>query len=343
MILEEKDFKTRLRRNDIHPRCLLYGDENLLKLSYRKKLYELYDREGCACEVYESRDADFNSLLESFGMISLMGGQRAVFIDDFESSLVPPELWEDFLKFCQDASTGDKLVITTSDNFDPKGKAKDKKLLALFSKDLYAVNILRHTGSLLRDEIRTLCKKDGADLSGDLANYMIEICGEDLELLKNECIKLCTYVGEGGTITKEHIDTVCAKKAEANLYNLTSLILAGDVRQVMSEIDTLLAQKTAVIQIVINLVISFCGLYSAACAREKGKSSESAAKDLNEKFPWRMRNYFRDSSKYGRKNIYKALDIFTEAESDLKSKSQEDRVTLELACIRACEALRERQ
>ena len=343
MLLEEKDFKTHLRRNDIHPRCLFYGDENLLKLSYRKKLYELYDRQGCSCEIYESRDADFNSLLESFGMVSLMGGQRAVFIDDFESSLVPPELWEDFLKFCEDTFTGDKLVITVSDNFDPKGKAKDKKLLSLFSKELFAVNIMKHTGGVLRDEIRTLCKKEGADLSFDLANYMIEICGEDLELLKNECIKLCTYVGEGGTITKEHIDTVCAKKAEANLYDLTSLILAGDVRAVMEEIDTLIAQKTAVIQIVINLTLSFCGLYGAACARERGKNSDAAAKDLNERFSWRMRNYFRDSAKFRRQNIYKALEIFTEAENDLKSKSQEDRVTLELACIRAIEALRERQ
>lgn len=342
MLLEEKDFKNQIKRNDIHPRCLLYGDESFLKLSMRRKLLELYEREGYSCEVYESRDTDFLALLEGSVMVSLMGEKKAVFIDDFESSLVPSELWESFLEFCTDTESGDRLVITAGEGFDVKGKAKDKKLWTLFSKELYAVNILKHTGSVLRDELRTLCKKDGADLSGDLALYMMEICGEDLELLKNECAKLSSYVGAGGTITKAHIDTICSKKADANLYNLTSLMLRGDVKEVMKEIDILLSQKTQVIQIVSNLTLSFYGLFAASVAKSEGKSSDLAARELNEKFSWRMRNYYRDSAKFTRKNLFNAFNIMCQAENDLKSKSVEDRTVLELSCIRAMDALRER-
>ena len=342
MLLGEKDFKTQLRRNDIHPRCFLYGNESFLKLSMRKKLLELYEREGYSCEVYEGRDTDFLTLLEGSMMVSLTGEKKAVFIDDFESSPVPSELWENFLEFCADTESGDRLVITAGEGFDIKGKAKDKKILGLFTKELCAVNILKHTGNVLRDELRTLCKKEGADISGDLALYMMELCGEDLELLKNECIKLSSYVGKGGRITKENIDTICSKRADANLYNLTSLMLKGNVKEVMTEIDILLSQKTQVIQIVSNLTLSFYGLYTASVAKSEGKSSDLAAKELNERFSWRMRNYYRDSAKFTRKNLFNAFNIMCQAENDLKSRSVDDRTLLELSCIKAMDALRER-
>lgn len=343
MLLQEKEFKTGLKKGDIHPRCLLYGNDSFLRLSMRKKLLSMYEREGYFCEIYESGDTDFSALLERTGMVSLTGEQKALFIDDFESSLVPSELWDSFLEFCSDTQGGDRLVITVKDSFDAKGKSKDKRLLELFSKELCAVNILKHTGSVLRDELRAICKKEGVELSAELALYMMEICKEDMELLKNECIKLSLYVGKGKRITKENIDSICSKREDANIYNLASLMLKGNIKETMEEIDILLSQKTQVIQIVSNLTLSFYGLYAANVAKAEGKSSDLASKELNEKFSWRMRNYYKDGAKFSRTALFKAFEIMCQAESELKSKSLDDRTLLEISCIKAMEALRERQ
>ena len=223
------------------------------------------------------------------------------------------------------------IIITAGASFDEKNNSKDKKLLSCFSKDGCAVNFEKHVGTVLRDDLRSLCKKERVDLSGDLAAYLIDICGDDLGILKNECLKMCAFTGQDGKITKEMIDEICTKKADANIYAIANLIIKKDMRKAMREINTLLSQKVAVIQIISNLNISFYGLYCASCARSAGKTADEAACDLKEKFLWRMKNYYRDSNGIDNAKLYAVCRVMCEAENRFKSSACEERVLLEKA------------
>ncbi len=37
------------------------------------------------------------------------------------------------------------------------------------------------------------------------------------------------YVGEGGNISNETVDTVCSRSLEASVYNISRAVLKGDI------------------------------------------------------------------------------------------------------------------
>ncbi|MEG1972549.1 MAG: DNA polymerase III subunit delta, partial [Oscillospiraceae bacterium] len=291
MTITEIELKKELSLGRLANCYLLYGEERRILLSYRKRLEELLKAGDVECEIFDSKQVDFNAICENAATIPMLGGKRGFFCDDFDASLLSADTFEGFLTLLED-SENTNIIITYGEVPDFKKSARDRKLLAAAEKNGVAVNFTYHTERTLRDDVRNIVKKLKCQISAENAQILVERCGDDLGVLKGECEKLSAYCRDRGEIKEEDIIKVCSRNEKGDIFSLANLILNRKTEKVMQSVNLLLEDKVAAANIIANLGLAFYGFYSAASAKAAGKSYTEAAKELNEKFQWRMKNNF---------------------------------------------------
>ena len=66
-----------------------------------------------------------------------------------------------------------------------------------------------------------LFQKEGITISNNDVSYMITLCGNQKQNLKNEIDKLISYAMDTKKITKEEIDALCIRNSEVIIFDLT--------------------------------------------------------------------------------------------------------------------------
>ena len=81
----------------------------------------------------------------------------------------------------------------------------------------------------IKSYIKEKCK--GYKISLDTINYLIDIIGEDYNMVNNELDKLLCLSMDNKEITKENIDKVCIKNNDTNIFELIDAIINKDKKK----------------------------------------------------------------------------------------------------------------
>ena len=73
--------------------------------------------------------------------------------------------------------------------------------------------------------------------------YFIETCGTNMQELINEIRKLIEYAGENGTIEKQDIDSLCIKKLESVIFDLTDNLGKKETNKALQVLKNLIYAK----------------------------------------------------------------------------------------------------
>lgn len=166
------------------------------------------------------------------------------------------------------------------------------------------------------------------------ARYMIDTCSDDLSTLINELEKLCFYVGEGGNISNETVDTVCSRSLEASVYNISRAVLKGDVAGAYKILDDLSFMNTDPAYILTILASSYIDIYRAYAAKCAGIRPEAAAKELGYfGTAFRMTDAERQLKNLSEKQITESLRCLCECDMAVKGSRVPGRTTLEKAVV----------
>jgi len=71
-------------------------------------------------------------------------------------------------------------------------------------------------------------------INGEVSAMLLQYVGSDFYRLANELRKLALYVGQAGTITKDHISLVTTRTPQAEPYQVAEAVLAKDPRLAMN-------------------------------------------------------------------------------------------------------------
>ena len=80
----------------------------------------------------------------------------------------------------------------------------------------------------------------GVRVSAAAGQKLRELGGDDLDTLAGNVERCAGFVGEGGEITPEVVESVCASTAEADVWKLTDAIVARDADTALAEMHRLL-------------------------------------------------------------------------------------------------------
>lgn len=321
---------------------LIFGNESVLLTTYRKRLTAMLLNECGDNDIIDGKKLDLPAFYDAAQLLSMFGGRRLIQVDDFDVEALSTEDCKELCAFLNDLTDDISVVFCASlGSFDPKKGKNAKKFLAAADKNGVAAQLDRRSPADLKNLLRIRCKKHGCELSPPTASFLIERCGDDMGTLLNECEKLCAYA-DGADITEAMIYKVCSGALNADPFALARLMLRGELKAVLSQIDTLIRMRQPVMLLISNLGSAFCDLARACAARSEGKTAANLAEEFSYKFSWKAQNAFRDITHLDSARVFAVCEIFSEAEISAKSSPLDERILLETAVIRSMQALQGR-
>ena len=259
-----------------------------------------------------------------------------------------------------------KLVAVK--DFDPEGKlsSNDKQYISIVSSVPETTILVFYCTSIEIDEKKSRTKKfiDAVDKNGTVCSidlmkapkiaelcvkkaakggivmsqsdalFLTERVGSQMSVASDETAKLMSYVGEGGTITRENICALVPKQLEAEVFDLADAINAGRRADTYRIIDELSGKQIKPVNIMSALSGTFLDMYCAKLAKNNGVSPQNAAKTFGYfgGRAWVFSNkVYPAAGALGIAYLRETVRILSETDIALKSVPVDGRVLIEEA------------
>ncbi len=322
--LQELEFKQQIKSGIFPQVCLLYGDEAYLKQHYAELLPKKCvtpGMEGFNFKKYDYADGvPLSSVLDAAQTLPAFGGSMCIVAHDYPLDALPADEKSALDAYLADASESTVLIFWQDTvEINPKKNAKWRGIITAINKVGVTVRLDKMDRATLLKLLMGGAQKRGCALSRENAAYLAETVGNDLHLLLGELEKLCNYTGEG-EITKADIDAVATKSLEANIFDLSKALTAGNCQRALQILQKLLREKEKPELILGTLAGAYVDMYRVKLALAAGEKSDAPAKVFDYKGKeFRLRNAARDAAKSDVRGLRACLDALNAADTALKS------------------------
>lgn len=121
----------------------------------------------------------------------------------------------------------------------------------------------------IEKRLKEICNAYKVNITTATTNYLIDVCGTNMQTLISEIRKLIDYVGENGTIQNKDIDSMCSKTIDSNIFDLTDNMGKKNITQVIKILNELLYSKEPIQKILITLYNHCKKIYTVKLAEEQ--------------------------------------------------------------------------
>lgn len=204
---------------------LLESSDHLL---LEKKIDSIIEKEKFQGEyraTYDLEEVALDNALEDLDTYSFLSSKKVIIIKNILSSLVLENEKKHLIKYLENPSS-DNLLIMTSDKMDAKTFSKKLKSLKTLEYQKLETNPVSFAKNIL----------DGYKISNMDLSYLAELCNNDITKLNSECEKLMMYKIDTKEIGREDITNLVVKKlGDSNeiLFSLAKAIMSKDKKQAL--------------------------------------------------------------------------------------------------------------
>ena len=321
---------------------LFYGAETYLVEQYARLVAKHTVEEGFDAfnlQRFDGQSVTIEQLEEAVEALPLMSDRKCVVVRDYDVSSDADGMVELLTHLPDSCVLVFRYISLQPDN----RKNAWKTFLQQAEKSGVVMNFARKDLTEAAKMLAGGAKRRGCRLDVADARYLVEQVGNDLHLLLGELEKLCALVGEGGEITRRHIDTACPKNLEARVFDLSKMILRHRADQAYDLLYQLKVQREEPVAVLGALSSTFADLYRAKVAAAGGASPEeliAVFKSYKGK-EFRLRNAGRDASRIGIAALRDCLEILAHTDTGLKMGRGDGWTLLELTVAQLCNRLRE--
>ena len=333
----EVELKKQIQAGELAPVYLLYGDEQMLKKHYSQKLFSKAVPKGM--EQFNQmqfywKDTSIDENVDAVETLPVMAEKRSVLLVDLDAESLKAADQDKLAKLLKDPPHTCVFIIRLDAvQCNPKKSSKWRSLIKKIDAVGCSIQLDHRDMASLSKLLCSSALKRGCTLSPHVARYLVELCGNDLQVLSGELDKVCSMLGEG-EITRRDIDAVAIPTLESTVFDLSRSITKRDITKAFSILDTLLNQKEEPVAILSVLCMSVVDLYRAKVASLGGIRAEDLAKDFNYRGKeFRLRNAARDASRLDIERLREQLDLLYEADCKLKGSRVDSRVVLEQTIV----------
>jgi DNA polymerase-3 subunit delta len=157
---------------------------------------------------------------------------------------------------------------------------------------------------------------------------LLELVGSNVMMLSQEMIKLCLYIGTGGTITRQLVADLVPKSVEQNVFTLVEKVVRKDIAGAMRILDELLVQQEEPIKILALLTGQFRLLYQVKELQQHGYAQNQMASHLGV-HPYRVKLAMNQTSSFSFAELKKIISDLADADYDMKTGKMDKRLILE--------------
>ena len=187
----------------------------------------------------------------------------------------------------------------------------------------------------IEKRVKAICQAYGVKIDDSTLRYFIEICGTNMQDVINEIRKLIEYVGKGGTIKKEDVDSLTIKKLEAIIFDLTDNLGQKQTAKALEVLKNLIYNKEPIQRILVMLYNHFKKLYFLKLALRYNKDIiTSLSLKPNQTF---LVNKYKQQAKYfTEKELKEILQALRDLDVNYKNGLIDLQVGLEAILCNYC-------
>lgn len=240
------------------------------------------------------------------------------------------------------ASTDNAVFVITCPVTEEWGKLrlskKEKKLFEICEKIGYCAQLAKPRPSDLAKEIQQRAKAMGTELDSKTAAAMVDRCGEDLLLLRNETDKLAALSGYTA-ITQEMVSKMGTQNLDADVFEMINMLTSGKLMGALDKLKTLIRLQNEPIAIVGALSSNYVDLYRLSCGMKVKQDYKQVYKDFKYKgSDYRLSKATAAAQRIGKKQLRECIFILEETDGKLKSSPMDGEILLQAAMCRLAKA-----
>ena len=187
----------------------------------------------------------------------------------------------------------------------------------------------------IEKRMKAICHGYKVNISDANLRYFIECCGTNMQELINEIRKLIEYAGENGTIQKEDIDSLCIKKLESVIFDLTDSLGKKETDKAIQVLKNLLYAKEPIQKILITLYNHFKKLYLTKLAVKYNKDIITSL-NLKPNQTFLVNKYKTQAKYFGEKDLKAILQNLRDLDYHYKIGLIDLQIGLESILCRYC-------
>jgi DNA polymerase-3 subunit delta len=312
-----------------------YSQEEALVRDAAQKTVRALSKEDPETTVLSGPTPSVEEIILAAGTISFFGGKRLVLMP-----LIRPSTYsdKDLQELCDTLSdTQNAIFVLTSVMEGYYGKlrpgAREKRTIQCCEKLGYSVEIAKPNRAALCRMAETWAQDVGAAFAPGVSTLLLDRCGENPFLLKNETDKLAALANYG-TITADAVHTISTVTLDADTFDMVNLAVSGRTTLALKKLNMLLALQNDPVQIAGALNGNYLDIYRMFLAQKSRRQASDVAKDFGYTGNWRRRLEAagNTAARFTRNRIETSMAILQTLDSELKGQSRVDnRILLEKA------------
>lgn len=332
----EKEIKNQIKTGEFSNAYLIYGREGFLKNHYVNQLKKKLVEPAFAdfnFHSYNGKNVSLDEILKDAEMLPMMSSYNFVLVCDypFDKSENDVKLLQNYLGDIPETTVlvfwYDAIEFPFK-NKDGKVNSKSSKIENAFIKAGSAVELNERSEGELVKMLVSGFKKRNTVISPNNAKYLISVSGNDIQTLQSETEKIAYYV-KNGEITKEIIDRLATKSIQANIYDLSRAIVAGNYDKAYSILNKLFILEVKPDYLLSTITQCFVDMYRVKCAKSAGYPASDIKNYFSNINDYKINDAVRNSANLSISQIRKSLDVLMAADNTLKSTSTDTKLIFE--------------
>lgn len=315
-----------------------YGEEHYLRDHYLQQLKKkLLDgpAEDFNYHRFTQENMNLQALADAVEAIPMMAEHSLVQVDDYDLSKLNEadrEVLTGILSDIPDYCT----VVFVFDTVEYKVDARQKKLAEALSRGL-KVEFARQSQRELNNWIRRHFRTYGKDIGDRQCEYLTFVTGGTMTALGAEIGKIAAYT-QRDTVTEQDINAVVIPVLDAEVFDMTDAIAAGDYEKALLKLRTLLQMQEEPIYLLAAIGSGLRRLLYARACMASGRGTDALAELLKASTGRAPHDYVLQKTMTTARQVSdrfceQAVTLCMEADEKLKSFSGSDERTLELLIL----------
>lgn len=320
-----KNINNHIKENNFSKAYLLFGDEDYLKSTYKKRLINAISGDDTMnLSYYEGKDIDVQDVVDTSNTLPFFADKRLIVIEN-----------SGFLKNSSEsiASAIKNALESTCFIFVENEVDKRNKTYKALIENGYVCEMKKQTEDTLMTWAAKMFKDAGKKITRDNMAYFLAKTGNDMNNIKNEADKIISYTGAADEITMEDIDLICTVQTEEHVFAMIDSISEKNKDKVMRLYSDLVALKEPPMKILALLGRQFATLMAVKEMAQAGHPAQVVAEKLGIR-SYYIGKYISQSKSFTLKQLRQAVEDCVEADYSIKSGLMTDTYAVELVIMK---------
>lgn len=327
-------FWKQIKRNEILPLYLLYGNETFLINETKQLLTEhvlLEDEAEFNLSVYDLNETPIEIALEDAETLPFLGEKKLLFLHNphFLTAEKTKEKTEHnlarleaYLK--EPAPYSVVVFIAPYEKLDER-----KKLTKELKKRAGVFEAKKLNEAELKKWIVSRAEYNGVSIEPVAIELMLALAGTNLFMLTSEVDKLALYTGRGHTIDAQTVEKLVARSLEQNIFALVDKIVSRKIDEALRIYYDLLKLNEEPIKILSVITGQFRLIYQVKELSRRGYGQQQIAGYLKV-HPFRIKLAAGQAQKFGDTELTHIMKELAEADLKMKTGQMNKELLIEL-------------